>query len=92
MKPTMIIMIFDKIKTKHISNLTHVISDPQCHQKSSEREQCGSSKSPFITPDKCLNAGCCYDDMFMDEPGLQWHSPNASLWCFSKKEAAGSGK
>ncbi|XP_058940210.2 uncharacterized protein [Pocillopora verrucosa] len=65
--------------------------DPQCQQKSFEREQCGDFKSPFITPDKCLNAGCCYDDMFMDEPGLQWYSPNASLWCFNKKKGADTG-
>ena len=72
--------------------MIHVIPDPQCHQKSFEREQCGDFKSPFITPDKCLNAGCCYDDMFMDEPGLQWYSPNASLWCFNKKKEADTGK
>ncbi|XP_022803956.1 uncharacterized protein LOC111341267 [Stylophora pistillata] len=65
--------------------------DPQCHQKSFERELCGDFKSPFITPDKCLNAGCCYDDIFMNEPGLQWHSPNASLWCFNKRKGADTG-
>ncbi|XP_078370532.1 uncharacterized protein LOC144654307 [Oculina patagonica] len=59
--------------------------DPQCHLKSFEREQCGELKSPLITPDKCINAGCCYDDIFMDEPELQWHNQNATIWCFKKK-------
>ncbi|KAJ7371421.1 Golgi-associated plant pathoproteinsis- protein 1 [Desmophyllum pertusum] len=59
--------------------------EPQCHLKSFEREQCGELKSQLITPDNCIKAGCCYDDMFMDEPGLQWHNQKASIWCFKRK-------
>lgn len=67
-------------------------TDPRCHLKSFEREQCGDLKSPFVTPDKCIKAGCCYDDMFMDEPSLQWHSQNASIWCFKMKNILSNGK
>lgn len=67
-------------------------ADPRCHLKSFEREQCGDLKSPFVTPDKCIKAGCCYDDMFMDEPSLQWHSQNASIWCFKMKNILSNGK
>lgn len=66
--------------------------DPQCHLKSFEREQCGELKSPFITPDKCIKAGCCYDDMFMDEPSIQWHNQNASIWCFKMKNILSKSK
>lgn len=67
-------------------------ADPRCHLKSFEREQCGDLKGPFVTPDKCIKAGCCYDDMFMDEPSLQWHSQNASIWCFKMKNILSNGK
>ena len=57
-----------------------------------EREQCGGLQSPFVTPDKCLKAGCCYEDISMDEPELQWYSPEASIWCFKKKSGIANGK
>ena len=45
-----------------------------------------------MTPDKCLKAGCCYEDIFMDEPRLQWHNPKVSIWCFKRKSIMSAGK
>ena len=74
-----------KKKMKLVGFIGFYLAEPQCKLKSFEREQCGELKSPLITPDKCIKAGCCYDDMFMDEPALQWHNQNASIWCFKMK-------
>ena len=61
-----------------------VVLEPVCQQKSFERQQCGNLESPFVTPDQCLKANCCYDDMFMDEPEIKWYGAQGKVWCYTK--------
>ncbi|XP_031554982.1 uncharacterized protein LOC116291892 isoform X1 [Actinia tenebrosa] len=60
--------------------------EPACQIKSGQREKCGNVSSPFMTPDVCLKAGCCYDDVFMDEPDVNWYSSEGSTWCYKGKK------
>ena len=84
--------IFIQEKMELVGFFGFYFADPRCHLKSFERDQCRELKSPLITPDRCIKAGCCYDDMFMDEPSLQWHNQNASIWCFKMKNILSYGK
>ena len=40
---------------------------------------------PFVTPELCIQKGCCYDDMYMDEPETIFYKPPGRTWCFKKK-------
>lgn len=67
---------------------------PGCAIGSDQRVDCfGESgtedeKVPFITPELCLQKGCCYDDMYMAEPNTWFYKPPGRTWCF-KKEGGG---
>ena len=70
-------------------------SAPECNILSSERVDCfgeptestpEEQKVPYVTPDFCVEEGCCYDDMFMDEPSTKFYNGPGRIWCFKKKE------
>ena len=63
-----------------------VSPDHSCEIRSSERQECGPEfKAPFVTPEQCLLAGCCYDDMFMKEPSVKFYTADGRTRCFKKK-------
>ncbi|XP_001633779.2 uncharacterized protein LOC5513576 isoform X2 [Nematostella vectensis] len=59
--------------------------EPACQVKSAQRRPCGDVRSPYVTPDECIKANCCYDDMFLDEPAVPWYSDAGRVWCYSSK-------
>ena len=65
--------------------------EPGCNIRSSQRVDCfGDSatemqKAPYVTPELCIQKGCCYDDMFMSEPNVKFYSAEGRTWCFKKK-------
>ena len=66
-------------------------SAPECNVHSSERVDCfgeptEEQKVPFVTPEICVQKGCCYDDMYIDEPNTVFYKPPGRTWCFKKKE------
>ncbi|XP_020905305.1 uncharacterized protein LOC110243520 [Exaiptasia diaphana] len=64
--------------------------EPSCNIRSADRKDCNDKlKAPFVTPDECLAAGCCYDDMFMGEP-VQFFESKGRTWCFLPE--GGTGK
>ena len=63
-----------------------VTLEPECDIRSTEREDCNADlKAPFVTPEECLNAGCCYDDMFMSERSVKFYGEEGRKWCFVAK-------
>lgn len=73
-------------------------SVPACNIDSSKRVDCfGESsestpdeqKVPYVTPEYCIEKGCCYDDMYMEESQTWFYKPPGRTWCFKKK---GGGK
>lgn len=59
------------------------IVEPSCNIRSSDRKICTDElKAPFVTPEECLAAGCCYDDMFMSEPEVNFYGGEGRIWCF----------
>ncbi|XP_022803949.1 uncharacterized protein LOC111341260 [Stylophora pistillata] len=62
--------------------------ESSCEIESDERVKCSDSLvAPFATPKMCLDAGCCYDDMFMNEPNVNFYNRNGKTWCFQRKQA-----
>lgn len=73
-------------------------SAPECDIESSERVNCfgeptestpQEQKVPYVTPEFCLQKGCCYDDMYINETNTWFYKPPGRTWCFKKK---GGGK
>lgn len=69
-------------------------SAPECDIESSERVNCfgeptestpQEQKVPYVTPEFCLQKGCCYDDMYMNEANTWFYKPPGRTWCFKKK-------
>ena len=69
----------------------HIPIAPGCATRSNERVDCfgdaatEAQKVPFVTPELCLQKGCCYDDMYMREPDVWFYKPPGRTWCFKKK-------
>ena len=67
--------------------------EPGCNIRSSMRVDCfGDSatpnqKVPLVTPELCIQKGCCYDDMYMNEPTTWFYKNCGRTWCFKKKGA-----
>ncbi|XP_032237412.2 uncharacterized transmembrane protein DDB_G0289901 isoform X2 [Nematostella vectensis] len=60
--------------------------EPACDLRSTERELCNNDlKAPFVTPEECVKASCCYDDMFMSEKSLKFYDAEGRKWCFARK-------
>lgn len=64
-------------------------SAPECDIESSERVNCfgeptestpQEQKVPYVTPEFCLQKGCCYDDMYMNEPSTWFCKPPGMTW------------
>ena len=79
------------LKRSHIIPMKHfcfiaVFIEKGCNQLPTEREPCSPDlKAPLVKPEDCIKKGCCYDDMFMDEPELWYYNPTGRVWCFTKK-------
>lgn len=60
-----------------------VFAEQSCDIRSSDRTICSDDlKAPFVTPEECQAAGCCYDDMFMSEPSVKFYRSEGRIWCF----------
>ena len=69
-----------------LNAINECFKDSSCDVRSSDRKLCSDDlKAPFVTPEECVNQGCCYDDMFMSEPGVDFFGEKGRTWCFVPK-------
>ena len=69
------------------NNTALYLAEPGCDVLSGNREPCSPDlNAPLVNPGSCLPMqDCCYDDMFINEPFVEYYDREGRNWCFKKQ-------